>query len=226
MPSTTLALPPLREGDRLSSEEFLDRWIAMPELRHAELIGGVVFFMASPVSRSHGNVHVRLGGWLDRYVDSTQGCDVGLDTTWLMARGNVPQPDLYLRILPSHGGQSRDQGEYNAGAPELAVEVSGSTASRDLGVKLELYRTEGVREYLSVVLHPRQVIWRQLVRGRYREIPADQDGILRSRVFPGLWLDPSAIWDQGKSLRAAVEQGLRTPEHAAFVRKLLAKRRK
>lgn len=97
----------------------------MPELRHAELIGGVVFFMASPASRSHGNVHVRFGGRLDRYADSTRGCDVGMDTTWLMARGNVPQPDLYRRILPSHGGQSRDQGEYNAGAPELAVEVRG-----------------------------------------------------------------------------------------------------
>lgn len=179
--------PPLREGDRLSNAEFLHRWDAMPELRRAELIGGVVF---------------------------------------LMGGGNVPQPDSYLRILPSHGGQSRDYGDYNAGSPEFALEVSASTVSRDLGVKLELYRSQGVREYLTIVLRPRQVIWRQLVRGRYREIVPDEDGILRSRVFPGLWLDPSAIRNPRKSPRTALERGLNSPEHAAFARKLAAKRRK
>jgi hypothetical protein len=35
--------PPLRDGDRLTSGEFLRRWEAMPDLKHAELIDGVVY---------------------------------------------------------------------------------------------------------------------------------------------------------------------------------------
>ncbi len=71
------------------------------------------------------------------------------------------------------------------------------------------------------LLKPRQVIWRQLARGRYREIAAGEDGLLRSLVFPGLWLNPVALWD---SKLPAVEQGIGSPERAAFVKRLGAPR--
>ena len=218
-------LPPLREGDRLTSAEFLRRWDAMPELKHAELIDGVVF-MSSPLSLSHGDQTLNLGGWLWLYAEQTPGCRVGADATWIMGPKDVPQPDIALRILPEYGGQSTVAGRYGGGAPELIVEVSGSSSSRDLGVKLDLYRRAGVREYLTILLNPGQVIWRQLVRGRYKEIPPEEDGLLHSRLFPGLWLDPAAVWDSQRSLRAAVEQGMRSPEHAVFVRRLAAHKRR
>lgn len=132
----------------------------------------------------------------------------------------MPQPDLFLRILPENGGQSGESGSYASGAPEMIIEVTGSTLSRDLGVKLELYRENRVLEYLTVLLQPQRIIWRRLTRGRYSEIEPGEDGILRSRVFPGLWLDPGAIWNPKKSIRRALERGLKTPEHAAFARKL------
>jgi Uma2 family endonuclease len=227
MANAAIATPPiLREGDRLTSAEFLHRWEAMPDLRWAELIDGVVF-MPSPVSRIHGNLHGRLSGWLCNYIDHTPGCEIGLDSTWVMSELDVPQPDISLRILEACGGQSRDSGDYNDGAPELIVEVSGSTLSRDLGIKLELYRKAGVREYITILLKPQRVIWRELSRGRYREIePAEDDGLLRSRYFPGLWLDPKALWDPKQSLRPAIEQGIQTPEHAAFVSRLAKPRRR
>lgn len=227
MPSLAIALPPsLREGDRLDSAEFLRRWEAMPELKHAELIDGVVYCMPSPVSFSHGDAHNDMTAWLWLYNDATPGCKSGLETTWVMGPANVPQPDIYLRILPEYGGQSSQSGNYGGGAPELIVEVSGSTLSRDLGAKLELYRDTGVREYITILLNPQKVIWRQLVRGRYREIAPNDDGLLCSRVFPGLWLDPDALWSKKKSIRTAVERGLRTPEHAAFVKRLNAASRR
>jgi len=143
-----------------------------------------------------------------------------------MGPKDVPQPDLFLRILPECGVQSRLAGAYAAGAPELIVEVSGSSLSRDLGIKLELYRNVRVREYLTVLLQPRQVIWRQLSRGRYREIQPDADGLLRSHIFSGLWLDPAAVFQAKRSIRAAVEKRVRSPEHAAFVRRLASRIRK
>ena len=193
MPSLAIALPPLlHEGDRLDGQEFLHRWEAMPELKRAELIDGVVF-MASPVALDHSTTHHDVNTWIGLYRGATPGCQAGTDGTWVMGPKDMPQPDIFLRILPAFGGQSTDAGKYAAGAPELIVEVSGSSLSRDLGIKLDLYRRAGVREYLTVQLQPRAVIWRQLARGRYREIPADEDGVLRSRIFPGLWLNAQAL---------------------------------
>jgi Uma2 family endonuclease len=226
MPATAIALPPLvREGDRLDSSEFLRRWEAMQSLKHAELIGGVVF-MPSPVLHPHARIHSAMDAWLWLYQDMTQGCESGTDCTWVMGPKDVPQPDIYLRVLPECGGQSRLEHDYAIGAPELIVEVSGSSVSRDLGVKLDLYRSAGVREYLTVLLTPQQVTWRHLSRGRYREIAPKEDGLLCSRLFPGLWLDPAAIWNPKRSLRTALEKGIRSPEHAAFVRRLAAYKRK
>ncbi len=206
----------LREGDQLSADEFLRRWDAMPALKRAELIDGIVF-MASPVSYPHGKHQLCFGNWLWCFAEATPGTDAAAESTWVMAPRNVPQPDLTLRILPERGGQSGMYGPYGAGAPELIVEISGSSTSRDLGVKLELYRRTGVKEYISVLLEFERIIWRQLIDGSYEEITPDADGLLRSRTFPGLWLDPAAALDPAQSLRTALEQGLRSPEHAAFV---------
>ena len=224
MSTAAAILPPiLREGDRLNAGEFLSRWEAMPELKRAELIDGIVF-MPSPVSDLHSELSHLMDGWIWLYRDRTPGCKAGADGTWRMGENDIPQPDLALRVLPEYGGQSSYDGKYPVGAPELIGEISGSSSSRDLGIKLDLYRRAGVREYFTVLMKPRQVIWRQLMRGRYREIAAGEDGLLRSVVFPGLWLNPVALWDSKLSLRTAVEQGIGSPEHAAFVKRLGAAR--
>ena len=212
--------PPLRAGDRLTRDEFLRRWEAMPDLKWAELIDGIVY-MASPVSTAHGDFQFALGGWLWCYVAVTPGCAAGSDSTWLMGENSVPQPDLAMRIRPEHGGQSRGEHGYSAGAPELIVEVSHTTGARDTGSKLRLYERSGVREYIIVRPDRRQVTWRELGEGQYREIAPDPDGLLRSRVFPGLWLDPDALWKGDfQALSAAVQRGVATPELAEFARKL------
>ena len=218
MPAQVLP-PPLREGDRLSREEFMRRWDAMPDLKRAELIDGIVH-MASPVSAVHGANHADLSAWLWHYAKSATGCRVYLSTTWLMSSDNAPQPDLALRILPEYGGQSRYEGEYPVGAPELTIEVSYTTAARDAGDKLRLYERIGVREYMIALPAKRQVVWRELVGGKFREIPQDADGWLRSRVFPGLWLDPAALWRGDFSVLTALQSGIETDEHRAFAREL------
>ena len=217
--------PPLREGDRLTREEFLRRWEAMPDLKHAELIDGIVH-MPSPVKLEHSDLHFRLGGWLSYYAARTIGCRGGTEGTWIMDGKNVPQPDLTLRILPEHGGQSRVEDDYPVGAPELALEVSLSSRSRDLAVKLRLYERSGVREYLTAIANSEQFVWRELVNGKYRAITPGRDGIFRCRHFPGLWLDAVALWawDQGR-LFDVLQQGIATPEHAEFVHKPAARKR-
>ena len=216
--------PPLREGDHLSPEEFLHRWDGMPDMNRAELIDGIVH-MPSPVSDVHGDFQTRLSGWLWCYVSATPGCAMRADVTWRMAPNNVPQPDLALRILEECGGQSKVEGKYPVGAPELIAEISHTTSKRDTGAKLRLYERSGVREYLVVQPDQQEIVWRELVDGKYRELKADAGGLLRSRVFPGLWLDLAALWKcDFAGLAAAVQLGVATPEHHAFVLELARKK--
>jgi hypothetical protein len=218
-------IPPLlREGDRMSRDEFLRRWELLPDLKHAQLLEGIVY-MASPVSNRHGGFHGDFAGWIAVYRAHTPGCEVVLDATSLMET-DAPQPDITLRILPAFGGQTRDEGLYTAGAPELTVEVAASSRARDLGPKLRLYRKAGVLEYVTALVEEQRVIWRELHQGAWREISADSDGVLRSRVFPGLWLDEPAMWrrDLAKVLDV-LQQGRATLAYAEFTRSLAARGR-
>lgn len=213
-------IPPLRDGDRLTRDEFLRRWEAMPDVKWAELIDGIVH-MPSPITDIHSDFHFRVSSWLTYYVTATPGCRAATAGTWLMGADSAPQPDLALRILPECGGQSRMESGYPVGAPELIAEVSHTTNTKDSGAKLKLYERSGVREYIIVRPKAQRLIWRELVEGTYSEIGADDDGYYRSRVFPGLWLDPAALWNEElATMAAAVKKGVKTKEHAAFVRQL------
>ena len=213
-------MPPLVQGDKLSRDEFMRRWEAMPRLKRAELIGGIVY-MPSPLSRNHGIFDLDVGGWLWMYSVSTPGCEAGGNATWLMRESDAPQPDCDLRILPEYGGQSRMEGDYSAGAPEFLAEVCLSSTSYDLNQKFDLYQEAGVHECLALLLREHEVRWHRLVDSKFHVMSPGSDGILRSVVFPGLWLDPAALLTQDKQrMLAALQQGLQSPEHAAFVAEL------
>ncbi len=139
---------------------------------------------------------------------------------------DAPQPDLSLRILPEFGGQSRQEGRFAAGAPEFVAEVSLARQSYDLNQKLALYQSAGVQEYLAIVLREQEVRWHRRVDGVFQLLPAGEDGVWRSAVFPGLWLHGQALLaiDMPRVL-ATLSQGLATAEQAAFVDRLARQRR-
>lgn len=220
---STVVSQPLIAGQRLTREEFLRRWEAMPEVKRAELIGGLVY-MPSPVTRTHGSHETLVSNWLGQYAIRTPATAAASGSTWFML-DDAPQPDVDLCILPECGGQSRLEGGYGAGAPELVAEVCLSTASYDLGPKLELYRAAGVQEYVAVVLGESRVLWQRLHGGAYVRLEPHPDGILRSIVFPGLWLDPTAfLAGDGARVMDILDLGLKSAEHQAFVQSLAARR--
>ncbi len=215
---------PLVAGERLTRDEFLRRWEALPDRKFAELLEGVVY-VPSPLSLSHGKQDAAVAHWLTHYAAFTPGCDTGIDATWLMLE-DAPQPDCFLQILPEYGGQSGVKRDYGLGAPELAVEVALSSAARDLGPKLRLYRAAGVQEYITVLLEESQVLWRRLVSGDYQTLDPGPDGILRSFLFPGLWLGPAALLRRDvPRLLDILQQGLHAPEHQQFVEALSQRQR-
>jgi Uma2 family endonuclease len=214
-------VPPLRHGDRLSRDEFERRYRAMPEINKAELLDGVVY-MPSPVSDNHGGPHFDLIAWLGLYRFATPGVAGSDNGTIRLDLASEPQPDAFLRILATHGGQSRiDDDGYVEGAPELAAEVAVSSIPVDLEVKLPLYRRNGVREYVVWRVPDRAIDWFVLRGEEYERLPAGEGGVYRSEVFPGLWLDAAGLvgGDLSAVSRTAL-LGLASPEHAAFVRLL------
>jgi Uma2 family endonuclease len=216
------AIPPLEPGDRLTRDEFERRYEAMPALKKAELIEGVVY-MPSPVRvRRHGSPHAKIIGWLIHYEAKTAGVEVADNATARLDLDNEPQPDAMLYILPELGGQVRiTPDDYIEAAPELVAEVASSSASYDLNTKLQVYRRSGVQEYLVWRVLDRQLDWFVLRGGRYEPLEPDNRGVLRSPLFPGLWLDAAALLrgDLAATLRV-LDEGLATAEHAAFVTRL------
>ncbi|MDB5353414.1 MAG: hypothetical protein JWN86_4661 [Planctomycetota bacterium] len=215
---------PLRAGQRLDRATFHALYETMPAGIKAELIGGVVT-MPGPLGRRQGGVDGLVHYWLNHYRFRTPGLEVLGNASAALDDVGEPQPDAQLRILPEYGGQTTNFGKIVGGAPELIVEVSDSTRDTDLGPKLEDYSRSGVLEYLVALIDPDEVAWHVREAGRLVRVPPDPDGFFRSRAFPGLWLDPLALmFDHGPALVAALERGLATDEHAAFVARLAASR--
>src|SRR6187397_2813809 len=97
------ALPlELENGDRLRSQEFLRRYEAMPEIKRAELIEGIVY-MGSPVSAEHGEPDGLIHTWLGTYAASTPGVRLFCNTTVILDADNTPQPDACLCLNPGRG---------------------------------------------------------------------------------------------------------------------------
>jgi Uma2 family endonuclease len=215
-----LRVPELHAGDRLSRAEFERRYAAMPQVKKAELIEGVVY-MPSPVSQEHAGPHFDVIGWLAVYRSATPGVQGGDNATVRLDLENEPQPDAFLRIRPESGGQSRDSDKYIGGAPELIAEVAASSASYDLHDKLRAYQRNGVLEYVVWRVWDQAIDWFVLREGRYQPLPLNSAGHYQSEVFPGLWLDPAAlVRGELAQVMVVLQQGLASPEHADFVRRL------
>jgi Uma2 family endonuclease len=212
----------LVEGQRLDQPTFHALYEAMPPGTRAELIDGVVF-MPSPVGDAHGRDHVPVIVWLGYYAERTPGLEVLACATTILGWKSEPQPDALLRVLSDRGGRSHIERGYVAGAPELVVEVARATRYVDLGPKLRDYERAGVLEYVVRAIEPDELHWFSQEQGALVQKPPDADGLYRSTAFPGLWLDPVALLSgDTRRLRAVVDLGCGTPEHASFAARLAA----
>jgi Uma2 family endonuclease len=216
------AVPPLESGDRLTRAEFERRYEALPHLKKAELIEGVVY-MPSPVRIvDHGQPHSDIITWLGVYRAATPLVMLGDNATVRLDADNEPQPDALLRIASEAGGRSHiDEDGYVAGPPELIAEIAATSAAYDLHDKKHAYRRNGVAEYLVWLVYDRQVEWFFLKEGRYEPLSPDDEGVIESRTFPGLRLNVTALLEGDLAgVLEALRGGLDSQEHQAFIARL------
>ncbi|MBI3801097.1 MAG: Uma2 family endonuclease [Deltaproteobacteria bacterium] len=213
-------IPPLENGDQLTRPEFERRYEAMPHLKKAELIAGVVY-MPSPVRhKGHGLEHSALSTWIGVYTASTRGIEASDNATVRLDLDNEPQPDMLLRLTTN--GQSRVAADgFIEGPPELVAEVASSSVAYDLHQKLDVYRRHGVREYIVWRTVDNAIDWFVLRDGRYERLPPGEAEIYKSETFPGLWLDAMAMLrgDLAAVLKTLGE-GIASREHAEFVQQI------
>jgi Uma2 family endonuclease len=213
--------PPLLNGDHLAVPEFERRYGAMPEIKKAELIEGIVV-MSPPISNTHGEAHGTITYLLKRYAQATPGVSCGSNTSVRLDGKNEYQPDALLRIKSgklSHSKVGPDG--LLEGGPELVAEIAISSAAYDLHEKKAVYQRCLVPEYFVWQVVDSQIHWFALEQGNYVELKGRSDGVIRGRIFPGLRLDIRALvaGDEDKVSRVS-EKGLRSAEHTAFVKRL------
>jgi Uma2 family endonuclease len=192
----------------------------MPNLKKAELIEGIVY-MGSPLRiDQHGTPHAYIIGWLVQYEAATPGVQSGDNCTVRLDRENEPQPDALLRIKKDGQSIISEDG-YVEGAPELIVEIAASTVSIDLHDKLNAYQRNQVQEYLVWRVYDCELDWFSLKEGKYIKLEPDKNGIIKSEIYSGLWLDVSALLAGNLAkVFTVLQQGIDSQEHQYFASKL------
>jgi Uncharacterized protein conserved in cyanobacteria len=215
---SSLTTLPLENGDQLTRIEFERRCAAMSDEKKVELIEGIVYMAAALRYKSHGKPHASIIGWLAFYEAATPGVGLADNTTVRLDNDNELQPDALLRV--EQGGQSIiSEDDYVEGAPELIVEIAASSASIDAHQKLKIYRRNNVQEYLIWRVYEQQLDWFRLREGEYIKLLADSEGIIKSEIFPGLWLDEQSLLTGNLAqVLTILQQGIATVDHQNFIK--------
>ena len=193
----------------MDREEFHRRYELTPEDFRAELVEGVVY-VASPVRFSvHDEQTILVRDWLGEYRRrNPETTKVAHEASVYLDGRNEYHPDATLFKTTGDAQLKELPTRYLSGAPELVVEVSASTMSRDLTDKYRAYERNGVQEYIVWRVLDEAIDWFRLGNGKFARVEPDADGIIESAVFPGLRLDVKAMLAMdAKAVLAAVREG-------------------
>lgn len=210
----------LETGMHLTQPEFERRYNLHPDLKKAELINGFVI-MGSPVSIAHGSLENHFGAWLGYYFARLGRHKVVHNTTLRIDHHNEVQPDI--AVIDS-GRSSGKPSLFIEEPPRLIVEIASSSRMYDRYEKYDLYERCRVGEYVLCSIEEGRVFWFALGSEGFREI-ADENGLLKSRGFPGLWLNSERLVNGDmEGVFRDLNSGLESQEFLKFRAETLAQR--
>jgi Uma2 family endonuclease len=178
---------------KMTYEEFLawadeDTW--------AEWVNGEVIVL-TPASNRHQMLMGFLLNLFQHFVEEHQLGRVLCAPFQMKLGPDMPgrEPDI---LFIARDRLDRLQNAYFDGPADLVVEIiSRDSRSRDRGEKFYEYEQAGVREYWLLDHLRRQAEFYQLgPDGIYRLTPVDAQGLYRSAVLQGLWLQEAWLWQE------------------------------
>lgn len=173
---------------KMSYEEFLE-WC--DEDTWAEWVDGEVIVL-SPASDRHQDLADFLVSVLRVYAEAR---DLGVirSAPFLMKLERGREPDV-LFVAREHLDRLKEN--YLDGPADLVIEiVSPDSVERDRGSKFVEYEAAGVKEYWLIdPLRERAEFYQLDQEGFYRPVPPDGEGVYRSQVVPGFWLQVEWLW--------------------------------
>ncbi len=192
----------------------------MPNVK-AELIKGVVFIQKNR-RVSEGKASARFAVFLVTYALNMKEIESALRTSLIIDDANEYQPDVVLYVKENFGGNSYiSADDYLEGSPELVVEIAASTASYDTTLKKNIYRRNGVKEYIIWRVDDEEIDWFAWEEGEYVLLEKDKNGVIESRFFGGLRLNVDAILsDDLAKVLSDLQKGLKSKKHMDFVKSL------
>lgn len=134
----------------------------MPNRMHQNLAGDLYIYLRLNWAR-------RVGGRVNQEVNLTTPED---EPNWT---SNYRIPDLVLLTPPRF---HIERNEYMAGAPDAVIEIE--TPGDETADKLPFYAELGVPEVWVIHRDTKAVTVHALAGGRYRPVPADAEGWVRS----------------------------------------------
>jgi Uma2 family endonuclease len=176
----------------ISYEAFLS---AQDEHPWAEWVDGEIVDM-TPVGWEHQRVVRFLVTLLDLYVQAHKAGEIVFEPFQMKTGPDLPgrAPDI---MFLSKENLKRLRPTHVEGPADLVVEVvSPGSRGRDRGDKFFEYEKGGVCEFWLVDPERKQAEFYVLGKtGVYRPVMPDADGIYRSTILKGLWLNVAWLWE-------------------------------
>ncbi|MBN8247577.1 MAG: Uma2 family endonuclease [Verrucomicrobia bacterium] len=210
--SSAILEPLLRSPELMEHVAELQRVIALERQRRLkfyeevtesgkwEFINGEAM-MQSPALNRHTAVVGRLVPLLRAHVEPRGLGQVRAEKVLCQFPRNDYEPDVVFFGLAK--SQSILPSTLLHPIPDFIVEVlSPSTSAMDRGVKFDDYAAHGVGEYWIVDPEAETVEQFFLEHGRYPEASRQREGVLNSKVIPGLRVPLRSLFDDEANLKA------------------------
>jgi Uma2 family endonuclease len=181
----------VKPDGKMTYEEFLD-WC--DEDRIVEWVNGDVI-MASPASAKHQRIGSFLEHILYNYVESRQLGETFRAPFQMKLDFSGREPDI-IYISSSHIDQIKKV--YMEGPADMVVEIiSTESRKRDRKDKFAEYESAGITEYWLIdPIRERAEFYRLGEDNLYHLGLISNDGIYRSEVISGFWLNINWLWKE------------------------------
>lgn len=162
-----------------------------------------------------------VGTCINHYRLFTPGIFVCINATVQIDETTRVTPGLIAMVNNGKFKQCTPHYEDKAfhGPPNLIIDIASENNKAVYQKRRDCFEKNKVQEYILLrETDSIKIEWNRLVNGKYELVKADDDGLIKSKALPGLWIPVNAL--QIRDLwvvMATIERGITRKEHHDFM---------